>query len=163
MYAKDVISQTLNSSEHILNSYISDLEEADLKTRPAPGMNCIAWQLGHLVSSERNVIERLKPGSCPELPAGFVEAHGKEAGLSEDTSRYGTKAEYTALMAAQRKATKAVLDGFSDEEISAPVDNNMHGMCPTAGHWINFMGTHVLMHVGQFVPIRRKLGKPVVI
>ena len=28
---------------------------------------------------------------------------------------------------------------------------------------INFIGAHVLMHVGQFVPVRRKSGKPVIL
>jgi hypothetical protein len=36
-------------------------------------------------------------------------------------------------------------------------------MFPTAGHIYLLIATHGLMHAGQFVPVRRKLGKPVVI
>jgi hypothetical protein len=163
MYAKDIISQTLDTSDQIMRAYVTDLDEADLTVRPAPGMNPIAWQLGHLLSVERKVIDGIKPGSCPELPAGFDDAHGKEAGLSDDTSKYLEKSEYLALWDAQRAATKAVLAALTPDQMQASSSNNMRGMCPTTGHWFNFMGSHVLMHVGQFVPIRRKQGKPVVI
>ena len=163
MYAKDIIKQTLNSSDHIARAYIGDLDQAEMITRPAPGMNPIAWQLGHLLEVERSVVDQMKPGASPALPAGFAETHGKDAGLSDDTSKYATKDEYLALFAAQRAATLAVLDGLTEAEIAAAPSNTFGGMCPTNGHMLNFMGAHVLMHVGQFVPVRRKGGKPVVI
>jgi len=34
-------------------------------------------------------------------------------------------------------------------------------MCPTVGATFNLIGSHVGMHVGQFVSVRRKLNKPV--
>ena len=163
MYAKDIIGQTLDTSDHIMRSYVGDLDEAELRERPAPGMNPIAWQLGHLLSVERRVIEGIKPGSCPELPEGFDDAHGKDAGLSDDTAKYLSKEDYLTLWAAQRAATKSVLAGMTPDQLHASSSNNMRGMCPTTGHWFNFMGAHVLMHVGQFVPVRRKADKPVVI
>jgi hypothetical protein len=36
-------------------------------------------------------------------------------------------------------------------------------MFPTVGHIYLLIATHQLMHAGQFVPVRRALGKPVVI
>src|SRR5690349_16615102 len=107
MNAKDVIRQSLDLSDRILGSYLSDLEDADLHVRPVAGMNCIAWQLGHLVSSERGMVEGVKPGSCPALPSGFDEAHGRDNAKSEDTSKFLSKKEYVALIQAQHAATKA--------------------------------------------------------
>ncbi len=34
-------------------------------------------------------------------------------------------------------------------------------MAPTVGAGFALMGNHMLMHVGQFVSVRRKLGKPI--
>ena len=163
MYAKDIITQSLDTSDHIARAYMADLDQKQMLERPAPGMNPIAWQIGHLLSVERKTIDGIKPGSCPALPAGFDEAHGKEAGLSDDTSKYLPKDQYLSLFEAQRKATKEVLAGLSEAELSAEPANTFQGMCPTVGHIFNFMGSHVMMHVGQFVPVRRNAGKPIVI
>ena len=88
MNAKDVIRQTLGHSDMILKSYINDLEDADLRLSPIDGLNCIAWQLGHLVSSERGMVEGIKPGSCPPLPPGFDENHGKNKGQADSSSNF---------------------------------------------------------------------------
>ncbi len=66
-------------------------------------------------------------------------------------------------MQAQRDATKAVLDALTDADLDAPAPERLRRMCPTVGTVFNLTGNHVLMHVGQFVAVRRKLGKPVVI
>src|SRR6476660_1937305 len=120
MDAKDPIRRTCEMSDNILNAYIGDLADADLLIRPVDGMNHIAWQLGHLISSERGMIEAIKPGSCPPLPEGFDENYSRKDTMSDDPSRFLTKAEYLDLMKAQRTATKAVLDSMTDEELDAP-------------------------------------------
>jgi len=163
VYAKDIIKQTLDTSDTILRRYVGDLDQAQMTARPAPGMNPISWQIGHLLAVEKKIIDGLKSGSSPSLPDGFDEAHGKDAGLSDDVTRYATRDEYLNLFAAQREATKRVLDELTEDELAAEPANTFGGMCPTKGHLINFLGAHVLMHVGQFVPVRRNSGKPVVI
>ena len=57
MNAKDVLLQTIGMGDHILNAYLGDLSDADLLLRPVEGQNHIAWQLGHLISSERSMVE----------------------------------------------------------------------------------------------------------
>ena len=61
MNAKDPIKHNLDMSDMIVNSYVGDLSDADFLAVPVPGMNHIAWQLGHLISVERMVIEGIKP------------------------------------------------------------------------------------------------------
>jgi hypothetical protein len=150
-------------SDYVLNNYMADLSDADLRVRAVEGMNPIAWQLGHLITTERMFVEGVKPGSCPPVPEGFAEAHGKGTGQAEDTSKYRTKAEYLDLWKAQRAATKAVLDALTDEELDAPGPERFRRMAPTAGSVLNFAGIHALMHLGQFVGVRRLLQKPVTI
>src|SRR3712207_1174139 len=120
MTAKDAIRQSLDGSDMILNGYVNDLADADLLLRPVEGMNHIAWQIGHLIASERMMVEGVKPGSCPPLPDGFEQAHDRENTRSDDRSQFRTKDEYLRLMREQRAATKAVLDGLSDAQLDAP-------------------------------------------
>jgi hypothetical protein len=66
-------------------------------------------------------------------------------------------------MKSQREATKAVLAAATDADLDAPSDERFRKMVPTTGSVFLLVGTHVLMHVGQFASARRKLHKPVVI
>lgn len=163
MNAKDVIRTALDSSSHVASKYIEDLKDEDLLVRPLVGMNHLAWQLGHLIASERMMVEGVKPGSCPPLPPKFAEAHDREAAASDDPKQFLSKAEYLKIAEAQRAATKAVLDGLSEADLDLPGPEPMRSFAPTVGSVMLMAGNHVMMHVGQFVAVRRKLGKPVVI
>lgn len=164
MHAKDVILQSFGLNDNILNAYLGDLSDSDLLLRPVPGQNHIAWQLGHLISSERAMVEAVKPGSCPPLPAGFDEAHDtKTAPKSDDASKFLGKDRYLELYRAQRAATKKVLEGLSDADLDAPGPEMIREIAPTVGATMVLLGDHITMHVGQFVSVRRKLQKPVTI
>src|SRR3954454_11527998 len=163
MNAKDVIRQTMGLNENIMNSYLADLEDADLLLRPVEGQNHIAWQLGHLIESERQMVEGIKPGTCPPLPEGFAESHNRDATKSDDPKQFWTKQQYLELFNKQREATKKLLEEMADAELDAPAPERIRRMCPTVGATFNLIGGHVGMHVGQFVSVRRKLGKPVAI
>jgi uncharacterized damage-inducible protein DinB len=156
--AKDAIRMTIDSSDFILKAYIEDLSDADLRLRPLEGMNPIAWQLGHLIAAERHFVEAIQPGASPPLPEGFEQAHGKEALASGDSKGYLGKAEYLAIWSTQRKATFSVLDGLAIDQLERP--SGIH-FAPTVAAAMNMIGVHPLMHVGQFVAVRRSLGKPV--
>ena len=79
MNAKDAIRSSANLSSMVLKTYISDLDDADLMRRPGEGCNHLAWQLGHLISSEVQLLDKVAPGQGIELPDGFADAHSKEA------------------------------------------------------------------------------------
>ncbi len=163
MHAKDVILNSLGSSDMITKAYLSDLSDADLMVRPVAGMNHLAWQLGHLISVEHKVVEEIAPGSCPALPEGFDAKHTKETTTFDDASKFYTKAEYLAAWDAQHAATKAVVAKLTDAELDAAAPESFRRMVPTNGLAINFLASHSLMHVGQYVAIRRSLGKPIAI
>jgi hypothetical protein len=163
MNAKDVLKHAFGMGDYILNSYLGDLDDADLLLRPVEGQNHIAWQLGHLISSERRMMEGVKPGSSPALPPGFDEAHSKEASTSGETKGFLTKKEYLDLFKTQRAATLAVLDSLTDADLDRPGAESMRKICPTVGATFGLATEHVLMHAGQFVSVRKKLKKPVTI
>ena len=162
MNAKDVIANALDLNYSVMTNYLSDLTDADLLIRPAPGANHIAWQLGHLISSEMNVFLKEIPGAkVPELPAGFAQQHSKETAKSESTAGFLKKEEYLGLFKKVREATKAALAGLSEADLDKPITGPMAKYSPTVGKLLVLTASHVMMHAGQFTVVRRRLGKPV--
>ena len=165
MNAKDAIVQVHDTADRVVSAYLDGLSDADLLVRPVAGQNHIAWQLGHLISTERTFLETLKPGSSPPLPEGFETAHGRddESTHSDDAARFQTKDKYLALKKAQREATLAYVSGLSESDLDAPAPEKFIKRTPTIGALLVLNGTHYLMHAGQFVSVRRKLAKPIAI
>lgn len=163
MNATDVIKQTYSLSNMVLSSYVNDLSDAELLTRPAEGCNHVAWQLGHLIHSECGLLDSIVPGYSVSLPEGFAEHHAKENTTSEDPSQFLSTAEYLDLFSQMKTATFAALDSLSNECLDRPGPEHLASMCPTVGSVFVLIATHAMMHVGQIVPVRRKLDKPIVI
>ena len=159
MDAKDVIRQVVEFSHAVLRMYVEDLGDADLLVRAVPGANHIAWQLGHVVGGTWHMIGALGQ-PAPELPAGFVEAHSRETACLDDAARFATKARYLELLDQMKAASLAAIAATPDEKLDEPGPEAMRQYAPTVGAVLTLLGTHCLMHAGQFVTIRRKLGKP---
>jgi hypothetical protein len=163
MNAKDVLKMQMDLGLTVLKTYASDLSDADLMLRPGKGCNHLAWQIGHLISSERGLLEGVCPGSSPELPAGFAERHSKDTIGIDDPAKFSSKQEYLELFEKQRAASKAALDKLSDSDFDRPSPERLQKMFPTVGAVFGLIASHPMMHAGQFVTIRRQLGKPVLI
>ena len=165
MNAKDAILNLYGFADRIVEKYLEGLSDADLLVRPVEGMNHMAWQLGHLIVSEHSLLNSVKPGASPLLPEGFEEAHGREPDStgSNDSQRFSTKAHYLELLKVQREATKAVVAGMSSEDLDTPSIEKFRSRLPTFGAVLLLIGSHYIMHSGQWVAVRRKLGLPVAI
>ena len=97
MTAKDVILRNYAMAESITKAYLAELTAADLLVRPVPGQNHIAWQLGHLILTERKFLDGVKPGASPPLPPGFEEGHGRDKTNVDDPSKYLAPEDYLRL------------------------------------------------------------------
>ena len=158
--AKEMILATINSSDQILGAYLDGLSDADLLVRPVPGMNPIAWQLGHMIAAERGMVEKVRPGVSPALPVGFDEAYSTDAAKKGEFTGMLPLADYLALAKTQRAASLQVIESLSDADLEAASGVEY---APNVAAMMNMVGVHVLMHLGQFVAVRRVLGKPVMI
>lgn len=161
MQTKDAIRAAMDISFMVFKGYIGDLDDAEMMCRPGKGCNHLAWQCGHLISSEVSLLEDICPGKAAELPSGFAEKHSKESAGSDDASQFLKKDEYLEWMDKVRASTLAALDGMSDEALDAASPEKFAQFCPTLGHMFMLIGTHFMMHAGQIVPVRRQLDKPV--
>ncbi len=163
MKAKDAIRSAMNLSNIVYKSYLGDLDDAELMKRPGEGCNHLAWQAGHLIASEVSLLSMIAPDDGCDLPEGFAEAHSKENANCDDASKFLSRDEYLTLMDRVREKTLSALDRTSDEGLSADAPESFRSWCPTVGDMFVLIGTHPLMHAGQIVPVRRQLGKPILI
>ncbi|MCP4191259.1 MAG: DinB family protein [Planctomycetaceae bacterium] len=163
MNTKEALRATMDMSLHVLDTYISDLSDADLMARPSKDSNHLAWQLGHLINAEVSLLESVCPGQGAVLPDGFAERHSKETCASDDASSFLTKQEYTDLYQKVRASTLVALEELPDADLDLPSPEWIREKFPSVGHLFALIGCHPMMHVGQFAIVRRELGKPVLI
>jgi uncharacterized damage-inducible protein DinB len=163
MNTKETIRSNMGITDMVFKTYLSDLSDADLMTRPSEGCNHVAWQVGHLISSEVGLINQIAPGKGMELPDGFADAHSKEQAGNDDASAFRSKDEYLALYDKVREASAAVLEEMTDEQMDEAGPEHFKQLCPTKGAMFNLVATHPMMHAGQLAVARRVLGKPVLI
>lgn len=162
MNAKDAVKIALTSTQHILPMYLGDLSDTDILVRPVPSANHIAWQLGHTIKSEHEIIRAAVPtATYPELPAGFGDQHTKETSRVDPPKGFKTKDEYVKLFNQAREATIAALARLSDADLDKPTTGEMAKFAPNIAAMFILVANHTMMHVGQFTCVRRKLGKPV--
>jgi len=162
MTSKDVLKNTINTCHEVMMAYLSDMNDADLMVRSVPGANHIAWQLGHLIASEHEMMTNAGY-QMPALPDGFAESYTPETSTSDDPAKFQKKDQYLQWMAQQREATFSTLDAIPDSDLDKETPESMREYAPTVGSVFNIIGIHEMMHGAQFVPLRRKLNKPVMI
>ncbi|MBX3451975.1 MAG: DinB family protein [Planctomycetaceae bacterium] len=150
----------LKLADFLVESYLTDLSDEDLLIRPVPGANHLAWQLGHLISSEHAHLNALSPDCMPRLPNGFRERHVRETAGVDDPAAFLTKAEYITERIRQREGTLLLLRRLGDDELQRPVPEELGYFGPTVAHVFSGEALHWAMHAGQWTIIRRKLGKP---
>lgn len=160
MNARDAIKLSIDSAKFISLEYLADLSDEDMLQRSHPECNHIKWQMGHLISSENQMINGVCPGSMPDLPDGFAERYTKETASSDDPGAFDSKADLRQLLEQQREATLMALAGQSDEDLSKPAPEAMQAYAPTVADVFSLQGGHWMMHAGQWAVIRRQLGRP---
>ena len=153
------IKAELQLPTFVVQGYIQDLTDEDLLRRPVENANHIAWQLGHLIAAEHDLNNMVRPDSMPALPDGFADKHNKETASSDDPAAFCTKEEYLTCMAEQRAGTIALLDTLSDEDLQKPSPEKLQQFGGTVGAVIAGQSAHWMMHAGQWVIVRRQLGK----
>ncbi|HWE96460.1 MAG TPA: DinB family protein [Tepidisphaeraceae bacterium] len=161
MNQSELSAELLKGNLEMLKGTLADFSDADMLARPCPGANHPAWQVGHLIGSEVSMLNALKPGSAPELPAGFLDRFKKETAGNDDASFFPKKAELLDALSKVRAATITLAQGLTPADMDQPAPEKMRSWAPTVAHLLAMIPAHTMMHVGQFQVCRRKLGKPV--
>ncbi len=155
MDIRDAFRLNLEVSEMVCMGYIEDLQDEQLMLRPHPDCNHINWQLGHLIVSEHEMLSKVAPGKAAPLPEGFAEKYSRDTAKSDNPADFAKKEELLAAYRQQRQAALAALAEAQDADFDKPSGLDY---APTVGAVFNMLGSHWLMHAGQWVIVRRQLG-----
>jgi hypothetical protein len=161
MTQSELNAELLKGNLEMLKGTLADFSDADMLVRPCPGANHPTWQIGHMINSETSMLNGVKPGAGPQLPAGFADKFTKETASNDDPNFFPKKAELLDTFSKVRAATIAWAKGLTPADLEQPTPEKMRKWAPTTAHLVAMVPAHVMMHVGQFQVARRKLGKPV--
>jgi hypothetical protein len=139
-----------------------DLDDADLATQPAAGVNHAAWILGHLAIATDGALRCLgEPGVCPP---DWPKLFGPGSTVVTDRAAYPSKAELLAVLDAGHArvlegARKANPERMASQH-KAPFEYLRQSL-PTVGDLLaHLMTTHFATHLGQLSTWRRLIGMP---
>ena len=163
MNSLDAIKNSIATADMVCGAYLEDLTDEDMMRRPHPKCNHINWQVGHLIASDNMMANGCIPGTLEELPAGFADKYTKETTTSDDQAAFHSKAELMDIYKKQRAAITAKLGELNEADLDKPAPESMQAYAPTVGAALNMLGGHWMMHAGQWVIVRRELGRDIVI
>ena len=155
-----LLTDLLRRDIEMVKATLADFSDADLLSRPCPGANHAAWQLGHLIGAESRMMNAVQEGVVPPLPAGFEEKFKKETASVDDPAFFPKKAELLDFLEKGRNATINWVKTLQPADLDRPTPERMKRFAPTVGQLLAMFPVHVAMHLGQFQVIRRKLGRP---
>src|SRR5436190_14993610 len=161
MKATDLFAENLAGDIEFLKKELGDFSDADMLVRPAPAANHAAWQIGHVIASETRLVNAVKPGAMPELPAGFSEKFTPETSKLDDPKAFASKDELLKQFDRTRAATVKWAKALTEEDLNQQTPERLRGWVPTVAHLVSMLPVHTAMHIGQIQVIRRKLNKPV--
>jgi hypothetical protein len=162
MNSREAIKNSMDVSEMVCMAYLNDMNDDELMMRPQENCNHINWQIGHLISSDHQMVSGCLPDAMPALPEGFAEKYSRETCANNDAAKFCKKDELFSVYKQQRSAAQAALDKLSDDDLDKPAPEEMQAYAPSVGAAFNMLGSHWLMHAGQWAVVRRQAGKPIV-
>ena len=163
MKIQDAIKNNYEMAQMVSGSYIADLTNEEAMQRPHAGCNHINWQVGHIIASQNMMANSAVPGAVPELPEGFAAKYAKGAGSSNNPADFLSFDELRSIGKAQSEAVVSMIESMSTEDFDKPGPKEMEGLAPNLGALCNLLGSHWMMHAGQWVVVRRQLGREIVI
>mgnify|MGYP001239114498 CR=1 FL=1 len=157
MDAIAAIRLNMQTAEMIGLGYLNDLTDEEMMLRPAPGCNHLNWQLGHLVVSEHEMLQAVNAAELPALPEGLEKAYSKETAGSDNPADFWKKDQLLEAYQNLRAASQKLLDQQTPESLEKPTGIDY---APTVGAIFMMLGSHWLMHCGQWAVVRRQTGRP---
>jgi hypothetical protein len=156
----ELMSDCVARNCDILKMTLSDFSEQEMFVRPAPGANHAAWQLAHLTGAAAHMVNSVAPGVIPDAAVRMNEKYTGQTSNNDDPEFYPSKADLLDTFAQAHDALVQWARTLSEADLARPTPGRMADFAPTVGHLVLMTIGHVMMHVGQFQVIRRKLGKP---
>jgi hypothetical protein len=183
MNSVQLLEELLFTARLLTERYLADLTFEEICLAPGVGANPVVWQLGHLIVSEAEMIQRISGESSFSFPPSFCELHQKPNRGDLEESTYKTmhvssdgwerwiqeikslysKETYLNLLTVSRSRSIEVLQRLTLVELATPAPEQMARYAKTWASLFVMIGIHETQHAGQIAVLRRSLGKPIVV
>ncbi|MFQ5495576.1 MAG: DinB family protein, partial [Phycisphaerae bacterium] len=139
----------------------ADIEESRWFEMPAPGVNHVAWQVGHLAASQ---VALIHVRCCAEnaedcLPAGFKDCFGRGSTPVSDPAAYPPIPEIRAVFDRIQNEAIRRITALPDAEWTREAGPPPSPMFTTKEGAIGTAVMHETFHAGQIALLRRFFGK----
>jgi hypothetical protein len=129
---------------------------------PAEGVSHVAWQVGHIATSQyRLCMDRVR-GHRPDdeqlIPQSFIKLFGRGSVAESDAAKYPSPAEIRATFDRVYERVMAELADYPDAELDVATPPPAHPMFNTRFGALIWCGQHEMLHVGQIGLLRRLAG-----
>ncbi|MBN9118269.1 MAG: DinB family protein [Planctomycetes bacterium] len=153
----------LDFTRRYLLERVNTVPLAEWFTVPAGGVSHVAWQVGHVASSEyRLCLERLRPRTPADealISDAFLKTFGRES-LPEPETGFNAE-EIRAVFDRVHAQILAELPHYPDADLDLP-PLKPHPLFDTRIAGLRYAPLHEMIHCGQIAMIRRMLGqKPI--
>src|SRR5258708_11705520 len=138
MTQNELLADGLGRNLEMLKFTLSDFSDGDMLVRPVPSANHAAWQLGHLINSESGMLNGVRPGSAPTLPAGFAEKFKKATAGVDDAAFFPKKAELLETLSKVRAVMIDLAKSATPSDMDQPTPENMRQFAPPGCHVFPF-------------------------
>lgn len=157
----DLLINRLETSRGWTCGLLEDIAPSEWFFQPAPDIQHVAWQVGHLASSQVTLVHGRCFGKAPtdHIPARFKELFGKGSRPVADPSSYPAPTEIRRVFDSVHAETLEWVRSMSADELDRPTTGDPHPMFSTKGQCIAMVSMHESFHAGQIALTRRILGK----
>jgi hypothetical protein len=144
------------------SSLLEDIDQSTWFNMPAPGINHVAWQVGHLAASQVSLIHvrcfAKDYDRC--APPGFREMFGKGSTPNANPGAYPPLADVRAAFDRIQAEALDLIASMSESDLNSPAGAEPHPLFSTKQGAIATTAMHETFHAGQIALLRRLAGKP---
>ena len=145
----------------MFKSYVEDLTPEQWYWQPEPGMNHVAWQVGHIAVSQHALCLKRVRGDSPDdaqaLPEDFYKRFGRGSEPVPGADQNPGPDTLVGALDSVFQMVERELSQKSDAELDQPM-SKPHPMFDTVLGGVEFSPQHEMLHVGQVILLRRLMG-----
>lgn len=161
MKTTDLLIERLAAARRWTTTLLEDIEETRWFESPAPGIQHIAWQVGHVAASQAVLIHNrcLNIPVAQVVPESITKQFGRGSKPVGDPAAYPPLAEIRGLFDGVQADCLARIRQMTESDIDLPAYGDPHPMFAKRGEAVAMAVMHEAFHAGQIALTRRLFGK----
>lgn len=156
---KEMLLAQLGTGEYLFDKFTSDLSDAEYFKVPAANTNHVAWNIGHIATSEDSMVAAVTGGSM-KFSQDLHKMFGGSSECFEDAAKYPSRGEIDEMRQNARANAIEQIKMFDEAKWNDPAPQGWPtDLFPTLGSVWALLATHQFWHIGQITVCRQTLGK----